>query len=127
MRRKRWAGLVAAVLVLSCSVGLAEDLVLSVGAVGGVAPDGVVGPELSLRLLPLKGSTAGQGTPYLWLDVAATTDDFSQWGVMAGLSADLAAVSNLTAGIAQRGGFGRDWTREVWVLYVSRSFSSLFE
>ncbi|MCE5237315.1 hypothetical protein LLH23_02360 [bacterium] len=127
MRRKRWAGLIAAVLVLSCSVGLAEDLVLSVGAVGGIAPDGVVGPELSLRLLPLKGSTTGQGTPYLWLDVAATTDDFSQWGVMTGLSADLAAVSSLTAGIAQRGGFGRDWTREVWVLYVSRSFSSLFE
>ncbi|MBU0610502.1 MAG: hypothetical protein KKI08_21650 [Armatimonadetes bacterium] len=127
VRQKAWIGtLVAAVLVVSCTAGLAEGLQVAVGAVGGIAPEGMVGPQLSLRLTTLKGE-AGSGAPRaLWFDVAATTNDFSEWGLMTGLSADVEAVNKLTIGLADRGGFGRDWTRQVWVLYVSRSFSSLF-
>ena len=127
MRKASWrAVLVAGLLMLGSGAGLAEGLGVAVGAVGGVAPDGVIGPELSLKLLSLKSAAGSQDAASLWLDVAATTDDFSTWGLMTGLSADVEAVNKLTVGLADRGGFGRDWTRGVWVLYVSRSFSSLF-
>jgi hypothetical protein len=128
MRQKSWTGMLAvAVLALSCSLSLAEGLKMAVGALGGVAPEGMVGPELSLRLTSLRSNAESGDAPSLWLDVAATTDDFSHWGLMTGLSAEVEAVNKLTAGLADRGGFGRDWTRRVWVLYVSRSFSSLFK
>ena len=122
-----------ALMVLASATGsLAQasdtlGLTLQVGAIGAVAPDGMVGPELSLRLVPLHGTTESGAPTYLWLDVAATSDDFQTWGLVTGLSADLQAINALSLGLAERGGFGRDWTRDLWVLYVSRSFSVLFK
>jgi len=118
--------LVGALMIASVSGGLAEGLQVKVGAIGGVAPEGTVGPALSLKVMPI-GSNEGQEAGALWFDVAATTEDFSRWGLMTGLSADIQGVGNLTGGLVERGGFGRDWTREMWVLYVSRSFVSLFK